>query len=155
MSHEKMVIDGLDGLRKLAGKTIGTSRQIEVTQEKIEQYCLSVDNHEWIHWDVERCKNSPLGNTIAPSWFTISYYTKLFFEMVELKNIPNMLAMGSDRIRLLSPLTAGTKFTLTVKVGDVEERDNGIAVHYDATWNAVGQERPICVADIIIRYMDS
>ena len=112
----KRVIDGLDGFRALVGETIGTSGLVEVTQQRIERFCESVDNDEWIHWDVERCKASPFGNTIAPSMFTLAYFSKLFFEMVEIENVPNMLFLGSDRVRLLAPLVCGEKFNITVKL---------------------------------------
>ena len=150
----KRVIDGLDGFRALVGETIGTSDYVEMTQDRMEKFCESVDNDEWIHWDIERCKASPFGNTIAPSWFTMSYFSKLFFEMVEIVNVPNMLFLGSDRIRLLAPLVCGERFNITVKVDRVEEKKNGIAVFYDVTWNVECKADPIAVALFIIRYMD-
>ena len=149
----KRVIDGLDGFRALVGETIGTSGLVEVTQQRIEQFCESVDNDEWIHWDVERCKASPFGNTIAPSMFTLAYFSKLFFEMVEIENVPNMLFLGSDRVRLLAPLVCGEKFNITVK--RVEEKKNGINAFYESTWNVEGKDNPIAIGIFIIRYMDS
>jgi acyl dehydratase len=151
---QKVVIDGLDGFRALVGKRVGTSAAVEVTQEKIEEFCRAVDNDEWIHWDIERCKKSPFGTTIAPGMFTQAYFSKLWFEMVDIRNIKNMLFMGSDRVRLLAPLKCGSKFTMTVDVAKVEERDKGIAVFYDVTWNVVGADKPVTVATFIIRYMD-
>ncbi len=152
MAQGKQVIRGIDGFQQLVGVTIGPSEPVEVTQEKIEMFCKATDNTEWIHWDKERCKNSPFGTTIAPSWFTPSYFSKLFFDMVDIQDVSNMLLMGSDRVRLLSPLKCGTSFTMSVKVAKVMKRDKGIAVHYDATWEGIGQEKPIAVANIIIRY---
>ena len=151
---KKLIIDGLDGFRALAGKPIGTSAPVRVTQERIEKFCESVDNDEWIHWDIERCKASPFGNTIAPSMFTLAYFSKVIFQLVEIVNVPNMLFLGSDRVRLLAPLVCEDEFTLTVRVDRVEEKKNGIAVFYDVTWNVVGKEDPIAVALFIIRYMD-
>ena len=151
----KRVIDGLDGFRALVGETIGTSGLVEVTQQRIEQFCESVDNDEWIHWDVERCKASPFGNTIAPSMYTLAYFSKLFFEMVEIENVPNMLFLGSDRVRLLAPLVCGEKFNITVKLDRVEEKKNGINAFYESTWNVEGKEAPIAIGLFIIRYMDS
>ena len=151
---DKLTIDGLGGLRALAGKTLGTSQPVRVTQARIEEFCRSVDNDEWIHWDVERCKASPFGNTIAPSMFTLAYFSKLYFEMVEIRNIPNMLFLGSDRVRLLAPLVCDQEFTITVKVDRIEEKKNGINVMYDVAWNVVGNDDPIAVGLFIIRYMD-
>ena len=153
-SASKVVIDGLNGFRALVGKRVGTSGPVEVTQAKIEEFCRAVDNDEWIHWDIERCKKSPFGTTIAPGMFTQTYFSKLWFDMVDIRNVKNMLFMGSDRVRLISPLKCGSKFTMTVDVAKVEEREKGIAVYYDVTWNVVGEEKPVTVAQFIIRYMD-
>jgi acyl dehydratase len=152
MNDNKTTVEGLEGFTALVGTTIGPSRAIEVTQEKIEQFCLATENTEWIHWDKERCAAAPFGTIIAPSWFAPSYFSKLFFEMVSLEKIDNMLLMGSDRIRLLSPLKCGAKFTMTVVVAKVEHREKGIAVFYDASFTEVGQTKPISVTNVIIRY---
>ncbi|MBX3596682.1 MAG: MaoC family dehydratase N-terminal domain-containing protein [Rhizobiaceae bacterium] len=149
----KIVIDGLDGFRALKGAKLGPTPPITVTQAMIEQFCTSVQNEEWTHWDVERAKASPFGATIAPGMLTPAYFPKLWFDLVDLRNIDTMLLMGSDRIRLLSPLKCGSQFTMTAEIREVEEREKGIAVHIDATFNVVGQERPVSVTNFIIRYM--
>ncbi|MDH3689052.1 MAG: MaoC/PaaZ C-terminal domain-containing protein [Gammaproteobacteria bacterium] len=151
---DKIVIDGLDGFRKLEGQTLGTSEPVEITQKRIEDFCTAVDNDEWIHWDIERCKNSQFGTTIAPGFLSPSLFPKLFFDMVDIRNVGTMLFSGSDRVRLLSPMKCGSKMMQNVKIDHVEERDNGIAVYYDVTWNVVGQDKPVGVAMFIIRYMD-
>lgn len=154
MAQEKLVIDGLEGFRRLAGQEIGTSQPLEITQERIEQFCRATDNYEWTHWDVERCKASPWGNTIAPSFLAPGLFASQLFQMVEIVNVNTMLFQGSDRIRLISPLVCGSRLTQTIRIDRVEERDKGIAVYYDVTWNVQGKEKPIAVAMFIIRYMD-
>ncbi|MGV3655286.1 MAG: MaoC/PaaZ C-terminal domain-containing protein [Noviherbaspirillum sp.] len=154
MSNEKQIISGLDGFRALVGKTIGPSRPVEVTQERIESFCRAVDNDEWIHFDAERCKEAGFGATIAPGMLTQAFFSKLWFDMVDIRDVPKMLFLGSDKVRLLAPLKCGQSFTMSVTVQRVEEKENGIAVYLDVTWNVVGQEKPVTVATFIIRYMD-
>lgn len=149
----KVIIDGLNGFRGLAGKRVGVSAPVKVTQEKIEDFCRAVDNDEWIHWDVERCKKSPFGTTIAPGMMTQAYFSKLWFEMVDIRNIGTMLFLGTDRVRLLAPLKCGDEFTMSVDVEKVEEREKGIAVFYDVAWTVSGADKPVTVAKFIIRYM--
>jgi len=150
---DKVIIDGLDGFRKLVGKTIGPSDPIEVTQQRIESFCHAVDNDEWFHFDEERCRQAGYGTTIAPGMMTQAYFSKLWFQMVDIRDVSRMLFLGSDRVRLLAPLKKGQAFTLSATVARVEEKDSGIAVLLDCTWNVVGQEKPVTVATFIIRYM--
>ena len=155
MSQEKQVIDGIEGFRALVGKTIGPSQPVGVTQERIEAFCKAVDNDEWIHFDAERCKSAGFGTTIAPGMMTQAFFSKLWFEMVDIRNVPRMLFLGSDKVRLLAPLKCGQAFTMSVTVARVEDKDNGIAAYLDCTWNVVGQEKPVTVATFIIRYMNA
>ncbi|MGB3273542.1 MAG: MaoC/PaaZ C-terminal domain-containing protein [Xanthobacteraceae bacterium] len=148
-----IVIDGLSGFAPLEGTTLGTAGPIEITQDRIDQFCRSTENTEWIHWDEERCKASPFGTTIAPGMMAAALFPKLFFDLVEIRNVDTMLFQGSDRIRLLAPLVQGARLTQTVKVGRVEPRERGLSVSYDVTWNTVGSDKPIGVATFVVRYM--
>lgn len=151
---DKVIIDGLDGFRKMVGKSIGPSDPIEVTQQRIESFCHAVDNDEWIHFDEERCRQAGYGTTIAPGMMTQAYFSKLWFSLVDIQNVPRMLFLGSDRVRLLAPLKKGQAFNMSATIARVEEKDNGIAVFLDCTWNVVGQEKPVTVATFVIRYMN-
>ncbi len=153
-SNDKVVINGLDGFRRMVGQSIGPSRPIELTQERIESFCRAVDNDEWFHFDKERCIAEGLGATIAPGMLTQAYFSKQWFEMVDIVDVSRMLLLGSDKVRLLAPLKCGQSFTMTATIARVEEKENGIAVYLDVVWQATGQERPIAVATFIIRYMD-
>lgn len=148
------IIDGLDGFRALQGQTIGTSSPVLVTQDMIEGFCTAVGNTEWIHWDQERCRQSSFGTTIAPGLLAQSFFSKLWFDMVDIRGIPRMLFLGSDRVRLIAPLKCGDTFTMTTAVARVEERDNGIAVFLDLQWHANGGSQPFCIATFILRYMN-
>jgi acyl dehydratase len=151
---DKVIIDGLDGFRSMVGKTIGPSDPIEVTQQRIESFCHAVDNDEWIHFDEERCRQAGFGTTIAPGMMTQAFFSKLWFQMVDIRNVPRMLFLGSDRVRLLAPLKKGQAFNMSATIARVEEKDNGIAVYLDCTWNVIGQEKPVTVATFVIRYMN-
>ncbi|MGQ9367032.1 MaoC/PaaZ C-terminal domain-containing protein [Azospirillum sp. ST 5-10] len=151
-SDGKVVIDGLDGFRRLEGKSVGTSAPVTVTQDMIERFCGAVGNTEWIHLDVERCRASPFGTTIAPGMLAQSLFSRLWFDMVDIRNVSQMLFMGSDRVRLLAPLKEGQAVTMTAAVDRVEEKGNGITVHLGLSWMVAGADKPVTVATFLIRY---
>ena len=149
------VIDGLDGLRAMVGQSLGRSEPVQLTQESIHLFCAAVRNDGWMHLDVERAKASRFGNTIAPSMLTLAYFSTVFQQMVDIVNVPNMMLLGADRIRLLRPLVCDASFTVEVAIDRIEEKKNGFSLFLDTTWNAVGQEQPIVVAEFVMRCMEN
>jgi acyl dehydratase len=61
---------------------------------------------------------------------------------------------GAEGIRLFSPLKCGDEFTMSFIIAAVEERANGIAVRYDATYSRPGEAEPFALASFIIRYLE-
>ena len=60
-----ITVNGLDGLRKLAGADLGSSGWLEITQERVNTFADATGDHQWIHVDVEKAKSGPFGGTIA------------------------------------------------------------------------------------------
>ena len=58
-------ITGLDELKASEGEVLGTSEWHEVTQEAIDDFADVTGDHQWIHVDVGRAKDTPFGGTIA------------------------------------------------------------------------------------------
>ena len=54
-------------LTAAAGKDLGYSNWVEITQERISTFADATDDHQWIHTDVEKAKEGPFGGPIAPT----------------------------------------------------------------------------------------
>ncbi len=149
----KVIIDGVDGVRALLGQVVGTSHAVEVTQQMIDDFCDTVGNEEWIHRDPERCKAAGLGATLAPGLLTQAFFSNLWFEMVDIRNMKTMLFLGSDRVRLVKPLKCGESFNMTVKVDSIDDLDGkGINAKLGVSWNEVSSNQPVTVATFVLRY---
>jgi acyl dehydratase len=147
----KIIIDGVQGFRALEGKHLFTSEPFLISKERIQEFCRSVDNDEWIHWDEDRCRNSQLGAIIMPAFMGPALASKVYFDHVEFNNL-NGLFQGTDRIRLLKPIKAGDELVQHWRIERVEDRDQGIAVFYDVIWQVAGHDQPAGVATYIVRY---
>ena len=55
-----------------AGTHLGYTDWQEMTQEQVNQFADLTDDHNYIHVDVERAKESPFGGTIAHGFLTLS-----------------------------------------------------------------------------------
>src|SRR3954452_11792067 len=65
-------INGLDDLRAAEGETLGTSDWHEITQQDVNTFADVTGDHQWIHVDVDRAKDTPFGGTIAHGYLTLS-----------------------------------------------------------------------------------
>ena len=144
-------ISSLEEFQALTGQVLFTSPPLVASKEKIQKFCRSVNQLDWFHFDEERCAASPFGAIVAPGMFTLSLIHSVYFENIALKGL-RALFLGSDRFRILRPLTAGSELTLTFTVNRVEVRDRGFAVHYDFEWHIADQEQPVTLGNFIVRY---
>ena len=147
----KLVISGIKDFQAHEGKVLFTSPPVTATKEMIQQFCRSVNQMDWFHFDEERAAASPFGTIVAPGMFTLSLIHSTYFDNVELKGL-RALFLGSDRFRILRPVKAGDQISLEFVVNRVEERSEGFAVHYDFKWQVVGQTEPVTLGNFIVRY---
>ncbi|MEP1473042.1 MAG: MaoC/PaaZ C-terminal domain-containing protein [Halieaceae bacterium] len=148
---EKITITSLEDFQEYTGKEIFTSPPLTASKEMIQQFCRSVNQLDWFHFDEERCAASPFGAIVAPGMFTLSLIHSVYFENVELNGL-RALFLGSDRFRILRPVKAGDQLQLKFLVDRVEIRDEGFAVHYDFAWHSNEEEQPVTLGNFIVRY---
>jgi len=148
---KKVIINSQADFEIYTGKTLFISAPLTVSTEMIQQFCRSVNQMDWFHFDAERCKDSPFGAIVAPGMFTAALLHSVYFDNVELRNL-KALFLGTDRFRILKPLKANTQIVLTFDVDRIESREQGFAVHYNFTWTAVGEVAPLTLGNFIVRY---
>ncbi|NMP14739.1 MaoC family dehydratase N-terminal domain-containing protein [Thalassotalea sp. Y01] len=151
MSGQRIQLDGIDSIRALEGETLFCSKPLLVTTTMIQDFCRSVNQLDWFHFDEQRAKQSSFGAIVAPGMFTMSLIHSVFFEHVELHNM-KALFLGTDRFRILKPVKAGDSLTLRFSCHKVEQREQGIAVHWDFSWHVNAETSPVTLGNFIVRY---
>mgnify|MGYP001818208759 CR=1 FL=1 len=148
---EKIVIDSLEAFQTREGKQLFISEPMTASKEMIQQFCRSVNQLDWFHFDEERAAASPFGAIVAPGMFTLSLIHSVYFKNVELSGL-RALFLGSDRFRIVGPVRAGDRLSLRFSIARVEQRKVGFAVHYDFSWHANDEEEPVTLGNFIVRY---
>ena len=65
--------DDIDGINAAAGGEYGDwGREVEITQDMINQFAELTGDHQWIHVDIERANAGPFGGPIAHGFLTLS-----------------------------------------------------------------------------------
>lgn len=138
-------------LPSLEGKDLGSSSWLEVSQERINTFADATDDHQYIHVDPERAKDSPFGTTIAHGFLTLSLFIPMWSEILEVSDASTLVNYGLDKVRFTSPVPAGSKIRLNATLKTVAEVKGGYQLHVDATVEIEGQERPAVVIESISR----
>ena len=147
----KLVINKLSDFQAREGQLLFASPPVTASKEMIQQFCRSVNQLDWFHFDEERCAASPFGAIVAPGMFTLSLIHSVYFENVELQGL-RALFLGSDRFRILRPVKAGDALGLRFTVAQVQIREAGFAVHYDFSWHVNDEEDAVTLGNFIVRY---
>jgi acyl dehydratase len=133
------------------GQELGPSEWLTVTQEMIDKFAEATGDHQWIHVDVERAKREmPGGKTIAHGYLTLSLIPRLAPTLMKIQQRRRGLNYGSNKIRFISVVPAGSRIRLRQKFLAAEEvADNGVRITSQMTMEVEGSERPAMVAEIM------
>jgi acyl dehydratase len=139
-------------LPSLKGRDLGSSRWVEITQEQVSTFAALTGDDQWIHVDAERAKAGPFGTTIAHGFFVLSCSTGLLYELLEVRGTAQILNYGLNRVRFTAPTPVGSRIRMGLKVTDVGEVAAGYQVTFGLTFEREGQQKPVCVAELLFRY---
>jgi acyl dehydratase len=146
-------VNGLDGLKSLAGRDLGHSEWLEITQERVNTFADATGDHQWIHVDVERARTGPFGAPIAHGYLTLSLVIPLFTQLLQVDGIAMGVNYGLEKVRFPSPVKVGAKIRLAAKVVSVEDvAGNGVQSTFDFTIEVDGSDKPACVARPVYRH---
>ena len=138
----------LKDLPSLAGKEVGVSDWLEITQERVNQFAEATGDHQWIHVDVERATRE-IGGPIAHGYLTLSLLPFLSAGLLKVKGVARGINYGSDKVRFTNMVRVGKKVRLRQKVLGAEPKSGGVQVKSEMTMEIEGEARPAMVAETI------
>jgi acyl dehydratase len=136
----------------LAGRDLGFSDYLEVTQERINTFADATDDHQWIHTDPERAETGPFGGVIAHGFLTLSLGIAFWTELLEVTGASAKVNYGLDKVRFISPVKVGSRIRLRAVIGSVTEVPGGHQVGVDQTIEIEGVAKPAVVAHSLYRF---
>jgi acyl dehydratase len=146
-----LTLTGLDEVKAHIGRELGVSDWHEVTQQKIDEFARVTGDHQWIHVDVERARESPFGGTIAHGYYTLSLAPMFSYAMFSIGGFAFGVNYGLNRVRFPSPLPVGEKVRMRAKLAEVEDISGGAQITMELTFERDGGEKPVCVAESLSR----
>jgi acyl dehydratase len=149
--NTKGLVTDIAGLPEHAGTHIGYTDWQELTQERVNQFADATGDHQWIHVDVERAKQTPFGGTIAHGFLTLSLTALIGQQLLNVTDAKMGINYGLDRVRFPAPLKVGARWRGGAEIVEVTEAGGGLQVKQRITIEAEGSDKPVCVADCLVR----
>jgi len=148
-----MKVQGIAGLRELAGTTLGPTEWHEITQDQVNTFADATDDHQWIHVDPERAATGPFGGTIAHGYLTLALIIPLWTSLLEIEDLGMGVNYGLNKVRFPAPVPVGGKVRLTAHIAAVDALDEkSVQLTVDFTMELSGSEKPAVAAQALYRY---
>jgi acyl dehydratase len=136
-----------------AGQELGPSRWLEISQERVDAFAAATEDAQWIHTNRQRAAEGPFGTTIAHGFLTLSLLPELWFEVAGDGGYHLTVNYGVNRVRFPAPVPVGSRVRATFRIEEVESVDGGEQARIAATIEREGQEKPVCVAELVFRFL--
>jgi acyl dehydratase len=142
-----------DELGGSLGAVLGPGDPVLITQAIIDSFADATGDRQWIHVEPERAAEGPFGSTIAHGYLTLSLVSAFLDQLLVVSDVESVINYGSDRVRFPSPVPVGSLVRSTGKIIGVVPGDGWTQLAVRITLERDGGARPVCVADVLIRYI--
>jgi acyl dehydratase len=146
-----VTINGIEELKAKVGEELGVSAWHEVTQADVDAFADVTGDHQWIHVDPERAKDTPFGGTIAHGFYTLSLGPRFNEEIVAFDGFSFAMNYGLGKVRFPAPVPVGSKLRMRATISEVSDVPGGVQFTIAQTFEIEGGEKPVCVAELLVR----
>ena len=134
------------------GLEAGPSSWIDVPQERIDAFATATGDLQAIHVDPELAAAGPFGVTVAHGYLTLSLLPAALYETLPVEDVL-LVNYGVNRVRFPAPVPSGSRLRAAFRVDAIEHVTGGIQATIAATVEREGSEKPVCVAELVFRYL--
>jgi acyl dehydratase len=132
---------------------LGTSGWATLRQDRIDGFAEATDDRQWIHVDPARAAAGPFGSTIAHGFLTLSLIPHFLHQVFEVHGVGHAVNYGLERVRFPSPAPVNSRVRATIRLAQCHAIDGGVQAVVSVRIQAEGRTKPVCVADVVLRYM--
>jgi acyl dehydratase len=139
-------------LAEHVGAHLGHTEWREMTQERVNQFADVTEDHNFIHVDPERAKNTVFGGTIAHGFLTLSLLAPISQRLLNVTGAKAGINYGTDKVRFPAPLPVGAEFRGSGVLTEVAEVSGGVQAKATFTIEVKDAPKPALVAECLFRY---
>jgi acyl dehydratase len=142
----------LTELRGLLGSTLGVSEWHVIDQTQIDKFAEVTGDYQWIHVDQVRAAAGPFGTTVAHGQLTLSLLPVMERTAFRVDGVRMTVNYGLNRVRFPAPVPVGSCLRGHFKLTSFDPIEGGAQVGVEMTAERQGYEKPVCVAEAVLRY---
>lgn len=146
------VIPNPEALLDMVGSDLGTSDWVEIPQSDVDAFAKATKDEQWIHVDRERAAAGPFGGTIVHGYMTLAMLVPLLRDTCQVDGVSMGINYGLNRVRFPAPTPVGSRVRVRATLVAAERVTGGVQAVVDVTVEAQGIDKPVCVAQSIVRY---
>lgn len=141
-------------LKSYIGKDLGHSEWVTIDQDRVNKFAECTGDHQFIHIDEEKAKQTPFGGTIAHGFLSLSLIPALSAGLlVKPEGLKMAVNYGMDSLRFIQPVRVGSRVRLHITVLDVTEKNPGQwLVKARSTLEIEGVEKPAFISEGLSLY---
>ena len=144
-------IAGLDELKQAEGEELGVSDWHRITQADIDAFADVTGDHQWIHVDPERAKDTPFGGTIAHGYFTLSLAPRFNEQIMKMEGFAMAINYGLNKVRFPAPVPVDSQVRMRARLAELSDIPGGAQMVMELTFEREGGDKPVCVAESVVR----
>ena len=138
-------------LASYIGKERPPSDWLTIEQERINAFADATLDHQFIHLDAEKAKQTPFGTPIAHGYLTLSLLPYLSAQCgISPENLVMAINYGSDKLRFLQPVPVGSRGRCHMVLAEVTEKGPGqLLCKSNVTVEIEGSDKPALIAEVL------
>jgi acyl dehydratase len=106
-------------------------------------------DHQWIHVDPERARETPFGGTVAHGYYTISLTARFLAELLRVEGVTVIVNYGLNKLRFPAAMPVGGRIRMHLRLAAVTDVPGGAMMTTELTFECEGREKPVCVAETL------
>lgn len=133
-----------DEIEQYIGRESEPTEWFTVTQDQIDQFADCTHDHQFIHVDPEKAKETPFGTTIAHGFLSLSMLSHFSEEFgMAIEGVYMGINYGFDSVRFLSPVKVNSRIRARAKNLEIIEKNPGqFVTKTEVTIEIEGVEKP-------------
>ena len=135
-------------------RRIGPTEWQQMTQARVNQFAEVTGDHNFIHVDPARARQTPFGGTIAHGYLTLSLLGPISQQLLVVSDAATSVNYGLNKVRFLSAVTAGSRVRVRSELADAAKvADDTVNLTVRHTVEIEGVDKPAAVAELIARFV--
>lgn len=143
----------LEKMKNELGRELGVTEWLQIDQKRINQFAECTMDRQWIHVDEKMSAQGPFGKTIAHGYLVVSllsHFGERYMFMPE--GCTMAINYGMNKLRLLSPVTVGSRIRDRIVFTGLEEKSSGMLVTTSHTVEIESHDKPALFAEVLTMF---